>query len=237
MQVSRLLMVSNQVSSERNPSGCITSAESVLITLQSHNEVLTFLNTNPPPSSPDHKFPVISIAPQILASLAARVSSTSRAQVSVLQILRRIQVFCTDVLGFRRVYDTTFARHLALLDHTHEFLERRRGQGEGKLPMLASACPGWICYTEKTHAEMLPFISRGKSPQQIMGTLVKTWLGSKWGKQWVLTSHSDSPCSNLSLSDPIRYTTLLLCRVMIRNWRPLAKISTTKYTRRGMLTV
>lgn len=164
-------------------SGCITSAESVLITLQSHNEVLTFLNTNPPPSSPDHKFPVISIAPQILASLAARVSSTSRAQVSVLQILRRIQVFCTDVLGFRRVYDTTFARHLALLDHTHEFLERRRGQGEGKLPMLASACPGWICYTEKTHAEMLPFISRGKSPQQIMGTLVKTWLGSKWGKQ------------------------------------------------------
>ncbi|KAL4080371.1 iron hydrogenase [Scleroderma yunnanense] len=164
-------------------SGCITSAESVLITLQSHNEVLTSLDTNPPSSSPDHKVPVISIAPQSLASLAARVSSTSSTPMSLLQILRRVQAFCTGVLGFEHVYDTTFARHLALLDHTHEFLERKRGQGEGKLPMLASACPGWICYAEKTHAEMLPFIARGKSPQQVMGTLVKTWLGGKWGKR------------------------------------------------------
>ena len=56
------------------------------------------------------------------------------------------------------------------------------GGGELQLPMLASACPGWVCYAEKTHSEMLPFISRTKSPQQVMGTLVKNWLGSKWGK-------------------------------------------------------
>ena len=210
-------MVFNRAYSKCNSSGCITSAESVLITLQSHNEVLAFLSTNPPPSSPDYKLPVISIAPQSLASLATKVSSTSRASVSLLQIWRRMQTFCMDVLGFERVYDTSFARHLALLEHTHEFLERKGGQGEGKLPMLASACPGWICYTEKTHAEMLPFISRGKSPQQVMGTLVKTWLGSKWGKRCVPTSCSDLPCSNLHLSDPTRYTTLLLCRATIKN--------------------
>jgi iron only hydrogenase large subunit-like protein len=57
-----------------------------------------------------------------------------------------------------------------------------------KLPMLASACPGWICYAEKTRSEMIPVISRTKSPQQIMGTLVKSWLGSVWGKQSVLVS-------------------------------------------------
>ncbi|KAG1716627.1 hypothetical protein ID866_505 [Astraeus odoratus] len=164
-------------------SGCITSAESVLITLQSHNEVLDFLGTNPAPSSPGHKFPVMSIAPQSLASLGARVSSTSQTPVSLLQMLRRVQAFCVGVLGFKRVYDTTFARHIALLEHAQEFLERKRGEGEGRLPMLASACPGWICYAEKTHAEMLPFIARGKSPQQVMGTLVKTWLGGKWGKR------------------------------------------------------
>lgn len=31
--------------------------------------------------------------------------------------------------------------------------------------MLASACPGWVCYAEKTHAAVLPNISTAKSPQ------------------------------------------------------------------------
>ena len=34
------------------------------------------------------------------------------------------------------------------------------------LPMLASACPGWVCYAEKTHGKVvLPNISTAKSPQ------------------------------------------------------------------------
>ncbi|KAI9066609.1 iron hydrogenase [Trametes sanguinea] len=164
-------------------SGCITSAESVLITMQSHTEVLNFLQNNPPLSSPSHKVPVISIAPQTLASFAASISSTSSQTISLLQILRRVRAFCTSVLGFEHVYDTTFARHLSLLEHAREFAERKEGKGEGKLPMLASACPGWVCYAEKTHAEMLPFISRTKSPQQVMGTLVKAWMGAKWGRR------------------------------------------------------
>ncbi|KAI0356294.1 iron hydrogenase [Trametes cingulata] len=168
-------------------SGCITSAESVLITMQSHTEVLNVLQNNPPPSSPEHKVPVISIAPQSLASLAASISSTSSQTISLLQVLRRVSAFCRSALGFAHVYDTTFARHLSLLEHAKEFTERKNGGAVGvdggRLPMLASACPGWVCYAEKTHAEMLPFIARTKSPQQVMGTLVKEWLGAKWGKR------------------------------------------------------
>lgn len=181
-------------------SGCITSAESVLITMQSHTEVLNFLENNPPPTSPDHKVPVISIAPQCLASLAASISSTSSQTLSLLQVLRRVAAFCQSVLGFAHVYDTTFARHISLLEHAKEFAERK--QGQGKLPMLASACPGWVCYAEKTHSEMLPFISQTKSPQQVMGTLVKEWLGAKWGKQCV-SCHSDyAEALIISLSFP-----------------------------------
>ncbi|KZT57750.1 hypothetical protein CALCODRAFT_404807, partial [Calocera cornea HHB12733] len=55
-------------------SGCVTSAESVLITLQSHEEVVDFLSTNPPPSAPDHRIPILSISPQSLASLSASLS-------------------------------------------------------------------------------------------------------------------------------------------------------------------
>jgi hypothetical protein len=40
------------------------------------------------------------------------------------------------------------------------------GAHSGPLPMLASACPGWVCYAEKTHGEYaLPHISTAKSPQ------------------------------------------------------------------------
>ncbi|KII92921.1 hypothetical protein PLICRDRAFT_172952 [Plicaturopsis crispa FD-325 SS-3] len=166
-------------------SGCITSAESVLITLQSHTEVLNFLDANPSPTDAGYKMPVISIAPQCLASLAASISASGPMPVTPSQILARVTAFCTEVLGFARVYDTTFARHVALLEHAREFAERKAGRKDGTggaMPMLASACPGWICYAEKAHAEMLPFIATTKSPQQVMGTLVKSWLGTKWGK-------------------------------------------------------
>lgn len=77
------------------------------------------------------------------------------------------------------------------MEHVYEFRERKQASRtggtsvSGQLPMLASACPGWVCYAEKTHAEMLPFISRTKSPQQIMGTIVKEWLGPRWGTKLV----------------------------------------------------
>lgn len=92
-------------------------------------------------------------------------------------------------LGFRLVFDTTFAREVGLLEAQREFSERQELASAAKaepfdkgkrvareqtpLPLLASACPGWICYAEKTHGALLPFISRVKSPQQIQGSLVK----------------------------------------------------------------
>ena len=151
--------------------------------MQSHTEVLNFLASNPEDICVSHKVPVISIAPQTLASLAASISSSSTSPVTLRQVLRRVEAFCKDVLGFAHVFDTTFARHISLLEHVREFTERKNG--EGQLPMLASACPGWVCYAEKTHAEMLPFISRTKSPQQVTGSLVKEWMAPKWGKRYV----------------------------------------------------
>jgi len=49
---------------------------------------------------------------------------------------------------------------------------------KAKMPMLSSACPGWICFAEKSNPEVLPYISTVKSPQQIAGSLVK-WYVSK----------------------------------------------------------
>ena len=48
-----------------------------------------------------------------------------------------------------------------------------------KKPILSSACPGWICYAEKTHPHVLQHLSRLKSPQAITGTLLKTVLSQR----------------------------------------------------------
>ncbi|KAL8931261.1 MAG: hypothetical protein Q9211_007102 [Gyalolechia sp. 1 TL-2023] len=48
-----------------------------------------------------------------------------------------------------------------------------------KRPVLTSACPGWICYAEKTHPHVLGHLSRLKSPQALTGTLIKTVLSQR----------------------------------------------------------
>lgn len=42
-----------------------------------------------------------------------------------------------------------------------------RPRGPGELLVLTSACPGWVCYAEKTAPEALPCLSSVKSPQQV----------------------------------------------------------------------
>lgn len=76
----------------------------------------------------------------------------------------------------------TIAEDLALIEAQKEFIRRYRAaecdQAKHVLPMLASSCPGWVCYAEKTHGSyILPYISSTKSPQQIMGSLIKDWVG------------------------------------------------------------
>ena len=43
-------------------------------------------------------------------------------------------------------------------------------------------CAGWICYAEKTHgSDILPYISAVKSPQQVMGAIVKRFACKSLG--------------------------------------------------------
>ncbi len=49
--------------------------------------------------------------------------------------------------------------------------------------MVFCALAGWICYAEKTHGSyILPYISTTKSPQQIMGSLVKEHFAQLIGR-------------------------------------------------------
>uniref|UniRef100_A0A673MRK9 Nuclear prelamin A recognition factor-like protein n=1 Tax=Sinocyclocheilus rhinocerous TaxID=307959 RepID=A0A673MRK9_9TELE len=159
-------------------SGCITSAESVLITQQSHEDLFRVLRQNKQVSSSEQKVVVVvSVSPQSRASLAAHYGLSSS------EVARRLTSFLKN-LGVHHVFDTGFSRSFSLLESQREFLERfsRKEEDKKALPMLASACPGWICYAEKTHGEfILPYISTTRSPQQMMGSLVKGYFASQKG--------------------------------------------------------
>lgn len=214
-------------------SGCVTSAESVLISMQSQDELFKILQENKlaiEQNQPqNHRTIVISISPQSRASLAAKYRLTP------LQVHYKLVYFFKHFLGAHHVFDTAFTQDLSLVESAREFVDRfkhymqnggealeaamqqadaeklaleeegkpkvrarRRGNkaaaaaGEGSaivnqdLPMLASSCPGWVCYAEKTHGEVLPFITAAKSPQQMMGSLVKDYFAKKSGLTYVL---------------------------------------------------
>ncbi|XP_054716273.1 cytosolic iron-sulfur assembly component 3-like isoform X2 [Uloborus diversus] len=158
-------------------SGCITSAESVLISQQSHEEFYRILNENKIQANNHDKMKVVvvSISPQSTASLGAKY------HLSFEDTARRLQNFFYK-LGVKFVFDTTIAREFALIENQKEFVYRYKVKDiqKGMLPMLSSACPGWICYAEKTHGDyILPYLSSVKSPQQIMGSLIKDYLAQQ----------------------------------------------------------
>ncbi|XP_058426430.1 cytosolic iron-sulfur assembly component 3 isoform X3 [Diceros bicornis minor] len=111
-------------------SGCVTSAETVLITQQSHEELRKVLDANKMAVPGQQRLVVISVSPQSRASLAARF------QLNPTDTARKLTAF------FKKL--------------------------------------GWICYAEKTHGSLIiPHLSTARSPQQVMGSLVKDFFAQQ----------------------------------------------------------
>ncbi|KAL4977547.1 cytosolic Fe-S cluster assembly factor nar1 [Aspergillus desertorum] len=182
-------------------SGCVTSAEAVLISLQSHNEVLNTLDAHPEirlasgengtvvegngQATDDGRLFVASVSPQVRASLAATYGiSEKEANHIIHQFLSGpsgLRAGGKHGSGFNWVVDTNSLREAVLVLTADEVRDSLAGSSAPKRPVLSSACPGWICYAEKTHPFILPHLSRLKSPQALAGTLLKTVISKKLG--------------------------------------------------------
>jgi iron only hydrogenase large subunit-like protein len=181
-------------------SGCVTSAEAVLVSLQSHTEVLNTLDLYPSldlrnhaagsingraPGEPGPKLFVASVSPQVRASLAATYRlSEKQAGYMIEQLLSGPQGLRSGGRygsGFSHVVDTNRMREACLVLGADEVTQSLIGGSIASRPILTSACPGWICYAEKTHPHILPHLSRLKSPQALTGTLLKSVLSKSLG--------------------------------------------------------
>jgi NADP-reducing hydrogenase subunit HndD len=82
-------------------------------------------------------------------------------------------------MGFEKVFDTDFAADLTIMEEGTELLDRIKNGG--KLPLITSCSPGWIKYCEMFFPDFLDNLSSCKSPHEMEGAVIKSYLAKKLG--------------------------------------------------------
>jgi iron-only hydrogenase group A len=104
-------------------------------------------------------------------------------------------------IGFDSVLDTDFTADLTIMEEGTELLTRLKKALVDKdetvaLPLTTSCSPGWIKFIEHQFPTLLPNVSTCKSPQQMFGTLAKTYYAQKKGLHGKdMVSVSIMPCT------------------------------------------
>jgi NADH-quinone oxidoreductase subunit G/NADP-reducing hydrogenase subunit HndD len=134
------------------------------------------------------KLVVVQHAPSVSVSIAEEFGIEPGQDVDgkMVAALRRV--------GFDRVFDTSFTADLTIMEEASE-LAQRIAQG-GTLPMFTSCSPGWIKFVEQFYPEFIPNLSTCKSPQQMMGAIIKTYFAQREGIDPAeIVSVSIMPCT------------------------------------------
>jgi iron-only hydrogenase group A len=86
--------------------------------------------------------------------------------------------------GFDKVFDTNFSADLTIMEEGTELLFRLHKalvekDESAAFPMFTSCSPGWIKFLEHFYPEYLPNLSTAKSPQQMFGSVIKTFYAQQ----------------------------------------------------------
>ena len=172
----------------------------MLNTLDAHPEISFALDSNgvivgSQNQSGDGRIFVASVSPQVRASLATTYGITERKATHMIEQFLKgphgLRAGGAHGSGFTWVVDTNIMREAVLTLTADEVVETKyrsesstTGNPSSPLPqrpILSSACPGWICYAEKSKPFTIPHLSRLKSPQALTGTFFKTVLSKTLG--------------------------------------------------------
>lgn len=88
------------------------------------------------------------------------------------------------MIGFDRVFDTNFTADLTIMEEGTELLLRLKAalvdkDPNVKLPQFTSCSPGWVKFIEHFYPEYLEYLSTAKSPQQMFGSVIKTFYAQE----------------------------------------------------------
>lgn len=134
------------------------------------------------------KLVVVQYAPSISISIAEEFGMVPGKEIvgQMNAALRKI--------GFDVIFDTSFSADLTIIEESAELISRI--QNKGTLPMITSCCPGWVKYAEEFQTNFLENLSSCKSPQQMMGALIKSYYAEmKNIKPENIYSVSIMPCT------------------------------------------
>ena len=82
-------------------------------------------------------------------------------------------------LGIKHVFDVSVGADVTTMEEAEELVERIKTGG--KLPMFTACCPSWVKYMEFFEPKLVPYLTTVRSPQIIMGGLIKTYWAQKQG--------------------------------------------------------
>ncbi|MEW5821506.1 MAG: NADH-dependent [FeFe] hydrogenase, group A6 [Cyanobacteriota bacterium] len=154
-----------------NITSCVNCGQCVMVcptgALTEHNNIKEVLNAL---NDPD-KHVIIQHAPAISVTIGEFFNFEPGADVcgQMTGALKQI--------GFDKVFDTSFTADLTIMEEASELVYRIKNGG--KLPMLTSCSPGWIKFVEHFYPEFIPNLSTCKSPQQMLGALIKNYYAEK----------------------------------------------------------
>jgi NADH-quinone oxidoreductase subunit G len=166
---------------------------------------------------------VVQIAPAVRVALAEKFGLPPGTLLTkkIYSALRR--------LGFKTVFDTNFSADLTIMEEATE-LVKRLTTNSPDIPLITSCCPAWVDYLEKYYPDMIPNFSTAKSPQQMMGAMIKAYWAEKanidpakivsvsimpcTAKKWEIQRNDDMKSAGYGYDVDIAITTRGLARMI-----------------------
>jgi len=154
-----------------NTSSCINCGQCIMVcptgalTEKNHFAEIQEALNNPA------KRVVVQYAPSISVSMAEELGIESGTDINGIlnAALRKV--------GFDNIFDSSFSADLTIMEESAELVQRIT-EG-GVLPQITSCCPGWVKFAEEFYPELIPNLSTCKSPQQMMGAVIKSYFAQE----------------------------------------------------------
>ncbi|GAB6169803.1 hypothetical protein JCM1393_22630 [Clostridium carnis] len=153
-----------------NDSGCIYCGQCTLICPTSAIDIREDINEIDNAIA-SNKYIVATFAPAVKATLGEEFGLEIGTNVN--------EKLATSarLLGANKVFQTDFGADMTVVEEAKELYDKINNKEA--LPMFTSCCPAWVKWAERFRRELLPNISTCKSPQQMVGTLIKTYFAEK----------------------------------------------------------